>query len=176
MSVEIKQTLEREFEIFLTAQDIRSLSFAKLQEMSSEDDQSNNSRRNLVSGDTEVVTGMKLLVRLLGDVDHSPETCLRLPSKEEEGRTEVFLIPGVESVGPVFMTLAPKIKSPATCLQMGLLNSTYDSIPKMADYFLPVIIFSFSFFHHIKINFTWINCLFAFSTYLKELVVDEILF
>lgn len=29
MAVEIKQSLEREFEIFLTAQDIRTLTFAK---------------------------------------------------------------------------------------------------------------------------------------------------
>lgn len=33
MAVEIKQTLEREFEVFLTAQDIRSLTFAKLAEL-----------------------------------------------------------------------------------------------------------------------------------------------
>lgn len=29
MAVEIKQTLEREYEVFLTAQDIRGLTFAK---------------------------------------------------------------------------------------------------------------------------------------------------
>jgi len=34
MAVEIKQTLEREFDIFLTAQEIRSLTFAKLIKMS----------------------------------------------------------------------------------------------------------------------------------------------
>lgn len=33
MGVEIKQTLEREFEVFLTPQDIRSLTFAKLHEI-----------------------------------------------------------------------------------------------------------------------------------------------
>lgn len=33
MGVEIKQTLEREFEVFLTPQDIRSLTFAKLYEI-----------------------------------------------------------------------------------------------------------------------------------------------
>ena len=33
MAVEIKQTLEREFEVFLTAQDIRGLTFAKLAEL-----------------------------------------------------------------------------------------------------------------------------------------------
>jgi fatty acid synthase len=34
MAVEIKQTLEREFEVFLTAQEIRSLTFARLAELS----------------------------------------------------------------------------------------------------------------------------------------------
>lgn len=33
MAVEIKQALEREFEVFLTPQDIRSLTFARLQEL-----------------------------------------------------------------------------------------------------------------------------------------------
>lgn len=29
MAIEIKQTLERDFEVFLTAQDIRSMTFAR---------------------------------------------------------------------------------------------------------------------------------------------------
>jgi fatty acid synthase, animal type len=33
MAVEIKQTLEREFEMFLSAQDIRGLTFARLTEL-----------------------------------------------------------------------------------------------------------------------------------------------
>jgi fatty acid synthase, animal type len=33
MAVEIKQTLEREFEVFLSAQDIRGLTFARLTEL-----------------------------------------------------------------------------------------------------------------------------------------------
>ena len=42
MAVEIKQTLEREFEIFLTAQDIRSMTFSKLIEMSKMEDSDKN--------------------------------------------------------------------------------------------------------------------------------------
>jgi len=34
MTVEIKQSLEREFEVILTAQEIRSLTFARLSELS----------------------------------------------------------------------------------------------------------------------------------------------
>lgn len=34
MAVEIKQVLEREFDVFLTAQQLRALTFSKLEEMS----------------------------------------------------------------------------------------------------------------------------------------------
>lgn len=36
MAVEIKQTLEREFEVFLTPQDIRGMTFAKLQDIAAQ--------------------------------------------------------------------------------------------------------------------------------------------
>lgn len=41
MAVEIKQTLEREFEVFLTAQDIRSMTFAKLAEIGAQAEEGN---------------------------------------------------------------------------------------------------------------------------------------
>lgn len=40
MAVEIKQTLEREYEIFLTPQDIRGMTFAKLQDIAASKSQS----------------------------------------------------------------------------------------------------------------------------------------
>lgn len=137
MAVEIKQTLEREFELFLTAQDIRGLNFAKLQEMSSKD-ADGGKKRGGESGDSdEIVTGMKLLVRIIGDKDISPETCLKLETKGGE-RGEVFLIPGIEGVGTVFNELATKIKAPASCLQLGTNDNTQDSINAMSAKLLPV--------------------------------------
>jgi hypothetical protein len=41
MAVEIKQTLEREFEVFLTSQEIRSLTFAHLSELSAAKEEPN---------------------------------------------------------------------------------------------------------------------------------------
>jgi hypothetical protein len=41
MSVEIQQTLEREFEVFLTTQEIRSLTFARLSELSAAKEEPN---------------------------------------------------------------------------------------------------------------------------------------
>ncbi|OXU23005.1 hypothetical protein TSAR_015483 [Trichomalopsis sarcophagae] len=139
MAVEIKQTLEREFEIFLTAQDIRGLNFAKLQEMQSKDADSNKKRGGGADSEVEILTGMKLLVRIVGDQVPNPQTCYQLETKNED-RSEIFLIPGIEGVGTVFNNLAPKIKAPASCLQLGVENNEEKSIHAMADKLLPHIL------------------------------------
>lgn len=147
MSVEIKQTLEREFEMFLTAQDIRALNFNKLKEMNDEveasEESSGNKRTSDAPADDEILTGMRLLIRLIGNSEVSPDTCLRLRTREESGRGEVFLIPGVEGVASVFVELAPKIKAPASCLQLGF-NDSSDNVSSMADRFLPVLFLELS--------------------------------
>lgn len=137
MAVEIKQTLEREFELFLTAGDIRSLNFAKLQEMSAKEAYA--AKRSGEAGDSgELITGLKLLVRLVGTEDLNPETCLKLNTKDETDKGELFLVPGIEGVGSVFNELAAKLKAPAYCLQLGTNDDTQDSIDAMADKLLPV--------------------------------------
>lgn len=137
MAVEIKQTLEREYEIFLTAQDIRGLNFAKLQEMASK---TGASKKRGGDGEEfdESITGMKLLVRVVGTEDISPEICLPLKTKQEENKSEIFLIPGIEGIGRVFNNLAPKINAPACCLQLGISDATQNSINAMVDKLLPV--------------------------------------
>ncbi|XP_053598737.1 fatty acid synthase [Microplitis demolitor] len=136
MAVEIKQSLEREFEIYLTAQDIRGLNFAKLIEMNSKDLEKKSMNRSS-NTDTETLTGMKLFVRLLGEENEFSEICMKLQTREEAGRHEVFLIPGIEGCGSVFFNLASKIKSPATCLQLDNTNTEYLSIFDMANQLLP---------------------------------------
>ncbi|XP_023313671.1 fatty acid synthase-like [Trichogramma pretiosum] len=140
MSVEIKQTLEREFEIFLTAGDIRNLNFTKLKEMSVDSSAGENASDSDGQAEGEILTGMKLLVRLIGDGDLNPEVCLRLRTKEETGQGEIFLVPGIEGVGSVFTNLAPNLKAPATCLQLGLSNAAHDSVYDMANHFLPHVL------------------------------------
>uniref|UniRef100_A0A7G8Z9J8 oleoyl-[acyl-carrier-protein] hydrolase n=1 Tax=Meteorus pulchricornis TaxID=51522 RepID=A0A7G8Z9J8_9HYME len=136
MAVEIKQTLEREFDIFLTAQDIRSLNFAKLLEMNSQNMEHEREKLRNTDGN-ETVTGMKLLVRLLGEEIMQTELCMKLQTKNETGRHEVFLIPGIEGCGSIFCNLANNIKSPATCLQLDNKQMDYLSISEMANKLLP---------------------------------------
>ncbi|XP_015113130.1 fatty acid synthase [Diachasma alloeum] len=136
MAVEIKQTLEREFEIFLTAQDIRGLNFAKLSDMISKDPES--VVETTTSTDEKAPSIMNLLVKLLGtDESIMNKISFTLPTKQERGHEEVFFIPGIEGFGSVFMNIAPEIKAPATCLQLDPIS---DSIEDLSTKLLPVVL------------------------------------
>jgi fatty acid synthase len=140
MAVEIKQTLEREFDVFLTAQEIRKLNFAKIEELRTKSDGDDTKASLKESKKIEVLTGMKLfLQRVIGHKDINNETCVRLASKQES-KPEIFLIPGIEGLSSVFSTLATKIRAPVTCLQMGVKNTQLQSsIFHTADQLLTVI-------------------------------------
>ncbi|XP_048505770.1 fatty acid synthase-like [Athalia rosae] len=138
MAVEIKQTLEREFEVFLTAQDIRAMNFQKLQEISAKHSDNNSTAKVT---DTTQKGIMNLIERTLGtNTITVKEACITLPTIAEAGRKEVFIIPGLEGSYAVFSPLIPKLKSPATCLQLGTSQAHQTSIPDMADYMI----------HHMK--------------------------
>ncbi|XP_043502646.1 fatty acid synthase-like [Polistes fuscatus] len=135
MAVEIKQTLEREFEIFLNAQDIRNLNFAKLIEMNNKDENKSNSG-NKKRKETLSITQM--LMQLFGEKLNN-DLILPLKTNPEEGRKEIFFIPGIEGYSAVFKHLESKIKSPAICFQLG---SHYEltNIPDMTNFILPHIL------------------------------------
>jgi len=138
MAVEIKQTLEREFDVFLTAQDIRNLNFAKLTEMRDKD------AEKMQSQDDEQqieASGMQLIIRIMSDKDVTPEVCLKLKSKENPRKVEVFLVPGIEGCGQVFEPLASKIKPIAFALQHAVRHVGHNtSIQEIANSLLPVCI------------------------------------
>lgn len=166
MSVEIKQTLEREFEVFLTAQDIRGLNFAKLIEMSAKDEEEKtkeSAKPKLEEGGG--LLGMQMLYRVVGDQDIVPDVCLKMKTMDEPGRAEVFLIPGIEGLASIFKDIAPKLKSPACCLQIGVssIQTTIDDIMKQL---LPVCNVSliqtmFDVYMHLKNSTRKINSLFV---------------
>ncbi|KAK2585487.1 hypothetical protein KPH14_010141 [Odynerus spinipes] len=131
MAVEIKQTLEREFDVYLTAQDIRSMNFAKLIELNNARTGKNTSNQKL----KETLDGMKLLMQLFGE-KHCSDVTIPLKTKPRIGESEIFFLPGIEGYSGVFQTLAPKIASPATCLQLAS-NHDYKTVEDMANGLLP---------------------------------------
>lgn len=143
MAVEIKQTLEREFDIFLTAQDIRNLNFAKLTEI-----RDKNAEREKLQpqGDAQPteIPGLQLLFRVMGNKDMTADVCLPLQTMQNPRKVEVFILPGIEGCGHVFDSLASKIKPAAYALQYAVrhIGRQNASIPEIADSLLPVCIYS----------------------------------
>lgn len=121
MAVEIKQTLEREFEIFLTPQDLRSLTFTKLHEFADarNKDGAENVKLKLASENKTV--GFNLMLRNLGNEATSDQTVLRVHSKNNSEKINscVLMLPGIEGVaGNAWHSIATKINLPTFVLQL----------------------------------------------------------
>nr|CAD7400388.1 unnamed protein product [Timema cristinae] len=160
MAVEIKQSLEREFEVFLTPQDIRSMTFARLAEIAAtaaaETEQSGDAVPAAAADANEELAGVTLaniadnyafLVRVIGDEVTASLPVIRQPSLQDPS-TDVnsinitqpilFMVPGIEGLGIIFETLAKNINHQNLCLQMSYTN-TYTTVVEMASSLLPQI-------------------------------------
>jgi len=141
MAVEIKQTLEREYDLFLTAQEIRSLTFAKLIKISDKNVSDHNicDKKEL---DVKQPDAINLLVGIVKDSDFISQTCIDLCTKRQENSTQVFLIPGIDGCGTVFNHLAPNIKFSATSLHYStnnigatnIISETTDHLTNVRNY------------------------------------------
>nr|XP_012219068.1 PREDICTED: LOW QUALITY PROTEIN: fatty acid synthase-like [Linepithema humile] len=140
MAVEIKQTLEREFDILLTPQEIRTLTFAKLIQMSNVNVNSNETQTEAANdiNKPDLTKEQKLLFGVLRNQDFVSEICLDLPTNTVDNSTHVFLLPGLDGCGTIFNHLAPKIKFSATSLQYGNIGVA-NTLSEMADYLLMCI-------------------------------------
>ncbi|XP_011684747.1 PREDICTED: fatty acid synthase-like [Wasmannia auropunctata] len=136
MAVDIKQTLEREFDIFLRGQDIRNLTFAKLREMT---DTIGQEKKHDTNKSDNILEGLNMLIRIIKDSDLVPDVLVELAAKDND-RGNVFLLPGIEGCANIYKSIASGIKSSAMCLQHGALNipGQSHSVMKSATYLLPV--------------------------------------
>ncbi|KAF9794029.1 hypothetical protein SFRURICE_010512 [Spodoptera frugiperda] len=83
MALEINQTLEREFEIFLTAQDIRTLTFTRLAELTERHEASSSTS---VSNATNMEgVGLRVLMRNFGDEKTASEPYVYMPTMVSDG-------------------------------------------------------------------------------------------
>ncbi|XP_029725313.1 fatty acid synthase [Aedes albopictus] len=130
MAVEIKQVLERDFDMVLSPQDLRTLSFAKLLKMNEEKTQAAKDRED--QENEGISMGMRMLLKNLGNEKTSETTIMKLPSAVDEGRPLLF-IPGVEGVaGDVWKDIAEQVKSPVYMLQLTK-SLDCESIPAIVD-------------------------------------------
>jgi len=141
MTVEIKQTLEREFDLFFTAQEIRNLTFAKLIKMS-DTNVSDDNVGDKKKFDTKNTDSVKFLFGVVKDEDFISQTCFDLCTKRQKTKTQVFFIPGINGCGTVFNHLAPNIKFSATSLHYStnnvdatnIISETIDHLTNVCNY------------------------------------------
>ncbi|XP_055853304.1 fatty acid synthase-like [Episyrphus balteatus] len=133
MAVDIKQTLERNFDLFLSPQDLRALTFQKLEEYSV-------SRKT--HGDDDKITldiqdfrlQITTMVRNMGDEKNFDKTVVPI-NQAKKGKYSVFVFSGIEcSSGPAWINLGKHIKVPAFIIQLHkTANMTsFDEIAKFA--------------------------------------------
>lgn len=99
MAVEIRQTLEREFGLTLTTQNLRSLTFMKLQEYSDENsrDDENLREQNKLKGNDKILDFDYFMLML--SMEHiERDLFARIPSKNNDEQFDscVAVFPGVE--------------------------------------------------------------------------------
>lgn len=150
MAVEIKQTLEREFEVFLSPQDLRALTFLKLQELEAQretmlvntETAPETEKPAIVLGQSKDM-GEAMLFRSFGDEENCFETILRLHSKDDNNNyhTAALLVPGVEGVaGDVYRQLSTSLNASTFILQLtnarnkGSIREIAEAVFKVGNY------------------------------------------
>jgi len=160
MAVEIKQTLERQFEVFLTPQDIRSMTFAKLQEIGSSDDKENKAGAEAKSIAQVPDVGLGYLIRAIGEESSAYNSVMRIPSLCEDGSVveqpttklhTLFVIPGLEGISSMMEPLSKNLNMQVLCLQYDI-SGTASTIEEMAATHYSVsksFIYNFSFHSNV---------------------------
>ncbi|XP_068623798.1 fatty acid synthase-like [Battus philenor] len=147
MAVEIKQTLEREFEVFLTAQDIRTLTFARLLELTAQREAAASTaaaRPVQVEGGA----GLRVLMRNFGDEKLASEPLLYMTTMVtdetdnevpiHESEPVMFILPGLEGCASALEPLCRRLKIKICALQLGV-EFRNDTIDLMVERLLQTV-------------------------------------
>ncbi|CAG4931996.1 unnamed protein product [Colias eurytheme] len=129
MAVEIKQTLEREFEIFLTAQDIRTLTFARLVELTAQREAAASTSVSAVPVAAEGGVGLRVLIRNFGDEKVASEPLVYMPTMVSDGTENeitindeervIFMVPGLEGCASALEPLCKRLRLRVCVLQLA---------------------------------------------------------
>ncbi|XP_030371512.1 fatty acid synthase [Scaptodrosophila lebanonensis] len=122
MAVEIKQTLERDHELSLTPQDLRSLTFQKLQEFSEAREKESTDAVKMIFASESKLLGMDLLLRNLGDEANCNEVMVALKTLAPSAKQSVspnIIIPGLEgTAGEAWYNIGKALHSRTNVLQL----------------------------------------------------------
>lgn len=116
MGVEIQQILERDYDVVLSSQEMRSLTLSQLEKRV-------NSKESAEAPSAEngfLPEGFAMLLTSFGDEKTSDKTILKLNSASDKGNTKVLIVPGFEGMaGDVWISIAKDLQYPTYILQLG---------------------------------------------------------
>ncbi|XP_067914268.1 fatty acid synthase [Heterodontus francisci] len=134
MAVEIRQTLERDYEIVMTMREIRQLTINKLRELVNKSGSTGESKPAPLSPIDSQLKDLDLNVLL---VNPKGSTIAQLNNVESNERPLFFVHP-IEGSVEAFKALASKVSIPCYGLQCTQ-AAPLDSIPSLASYYLSCI-------------------------------------
>lgn len=129
MTVEIQQTLEREYDLVIPAQELRSMTLSQLVKCANNKETLDPSKLKAIN--EKIPTGIAMMLRNLGDETNSDKTILKLESATHETEVKVLIIPGLEGMaGQAWYKIAETLTCPVYVLQCRStwLSSNLDSI------------------------------------------------
>ncbi|KAL6267202.1 hypothetical protein P5V15_000279 [Pogonomyrmex californicus] len=139
MGTEIKQTLERNYDIMLSPQEIRGLTFAKLQELSSTNVETTKeplATNAITAADMDMSVNM-LLMQWPSDDILPKEAVIRMKTKSSNGPM-MFIIPGIEGFVKPLEYIASELERPLWGLQ-SIEQAPYETIQDLAMYYINII-------------------------------------
>ena len=128
MGVEVKQCLERDYDVILSLQEIRALSLNQLEEIGAGNVSAKNSQENDSSSD-----GTK---QVISELAYKPVTVPTIKLNSVEKGTPVFVIPPIEGEFSVVKPLAELLKRPVIGLNWVKDLNESKTIQEVAKYFI----------------------------------------
>ncbi|XP_075147103.1 fatty acid synthase 3 [Haematobia irritans] len=136
MAVEIKQALERDFDLVLTPQDLRSLTFQKLNEFEEARKQEGTEAVKMIFTSDSQSRGLELMLRNLGDEAQCEKVLLQLDTAAGATKLQLppcIIIPGLEgTAGQAWYKIASQMQIRATILQLHT-YSEMTTLQEIAD-------------------------------------------
>jgi len=140
MGTEIKQTLERNYDIVLSAQEIRVLTFAKLQELSSMSDEIMKDQQSFAEKAITVTDSnlsLDMLMQWPSDEVLPKEVLIPLKTKSSNGPM-LFTIHGIEGFVKPLEYMASELNRPCWGLQ-SIEQAPYETISELAEFYVNII-------------------------------------
>ncbi|CAH2098691.1 unnamed protein product [Euphydryas editha] len=145
MAVEIKQTFEREYEIFLTAEDIRNLTLAKIMELTTQTETDTSTTKSVSVATSEGSFGFQVFIKNLGDEKLAVKPFIYLPTmisdgsdlqnklSDQENEMVMFILPGLEGCAAGMVKLSRRLNIKVCVLQYYSEEKYDDNLDKMVE-------------------------------------------